>query len=98
MKKILALLALPFIAFAGEPPKELAMLTDVGRVVITVKDCPVKNNYGFSLQAYATEKGKPNHDACWMKQGDIVYIWFYDETPSVVASYKDYYFKPEINL
>lgn len=92
------LLAVPTMLYAAELPKELSMLTDVGKVAITVDDCPVKNKYGFNLRAYATEKGKENHNGCWMKKGDIVYIWFYDETPSVVASYKDYYFKPEINI
>jgi hypothetical protein len=102
MKKLLlGLMLLSSTVFAAELPKELSMLTDVGKVAITVKDCPLKNKYGFSLEAYATEK-KGNetitHPACWMKQGDIVYIWFYNESPSVVASYKDYYFKPEISL
>ncbi len=31
---------------------------------------------------------------CYATDKDIVYIWFYNETEPVVASYKDYYFKP----
>jgi hypothetical protein len=99
VKKLLATLALlPSLLIAAELPQELSMLTDVGKVSITIQDCPVKNSYGFGLRAYATEKGKPDHEGCWTKKGDIVYIWFYNEPEPLVASYKDYYFKPETKL
>jgi hypothetical protein len=98
MNKLLAFLLLPVVAFAGELPKELSMLTDVGKVAITVEECPVSNSHGFGLRAYATEQGQPDHEGCWTKKGDIVYIWFYNEKPPIVASYKDYHFKPETKL
>lgn len=98
MKKLLtALLSAPLIAQA-ELPQELVMPTDVGKVAITSKDCSVPNRHGFVFDAYATEfKDGMNlvHKGCWMKRGDIVYIWFYEEQPPVVASYKDFHFKPQ---
>lgn len=101
MSKLLtALLIAPSIALA-ELPQELVMPTDVGKVAITSKDCTVKNSNGFVFEAYATEwKDGMSivHKGCWMKQADIVYIWFYDEEPPLVASYKDFYFKPENKL
>lgn len=102
MKKILALLALlPSLAFAGELPDELSMPTDVGKVAITTKDCPIQNKHNFVFEAYATEHIDGQliiHKGCWNKDGDVVYIWFYDENPPVVAAYKDYHFKPETAL
>lgn len=98
MKKLLtALLLAPSIALA-ELPQELFMQTDVGKVVITVKDCKEPNSKGFNLQAYATEWKDGQvivHKGCWTKDADIVYIWFYNEEPPIVASFKDYHFKPK---
>lgn len=102
IKKTLATLALiPSLLQAGELPQELVMVTDVGKVAITIKDCPVPNRHGFTLAAYATElkEGKTIiHKGCWFRSGDIVNIWFYEEQPALVASYRDYHFKPESNL
>ena len=97
MKKLFALLAFPLIAQA-ELPQELSMPTDVGKVAITSKDCPAANRHGFIYEAYATEfKGGEViiHKGCWVKKDDIVHIWFYEEIEPIVASYKDYHFKPE---
>lgn len=97
VKSLVALLSFPLIALA-ELPQELVMPTDVGKVVISVKDCSVQNRHGFIYEAYATEfkDGQTTtHQGCWMKRGDIVYIWFYEEQPTIVASYKDFYFKPQ---
>jgi len=96
MKKYLLLLALPLIANA-EPPQELSMPTDVGKVAITVKDCLVPNEHGFKYEAYATEHKNGEiitHKGCWNKKDHIVHIWFYDENPTIVASFKDSHFKP----
>lgn len=103
MKKIIALLALVSLPAFAELPQELAMKTDVGKVALTIKECPVKNTHGFSYSAYATEfnkevGGQVIHKGCWSKDGDVVSIWFYDEDPPLVATYKDYHFKPEPNL
>lgn len=79
---------------------ELAMATDVGEVVLTVKDCDKENKRGFIYSAYATEKYDNTtgtarvHAGCWYKDHDIVNIWFYDESEPLVATYRDYHFKP----
>ena len=102
VKKLLATLALlPTLLIAAELPQELVMPTDVGKVAITVKDCPIENRHGFGLEAYATEHKEGQviiHKGCWTKKGDIVYIWFYNEQPPIIASYKDTHFKPENKL
>lgn len=77
------------------------MPTDVGKVAITVNECPVKNKHGFIYEAYATEYLGGNvkiHKGCWYKDGDIVNIWFYNEEPPFIATYKDYYFKPNLEI
>ncbi len=52
-----------------ELPKEMSMKTDVGEVVLTTEECIfIKmglRNYPYA--AYATEKGKANHEGCWRK-------------------------------
>lgn len=100
VKSLIALLSFPVVAMA-ELPQELVMPTDVGRVAISVKECPVKNKHGFGYEAYATEFKdgvEIIHKGCWTKKMDIVYIWFYDESEPIVASYKDHYFKPAISM
>lgn len=56
-------------AYSKELPKELSMKTDVGEVVLTTEECIfIKmglTNYPYA--AYATEKGKANHEGCWRK-------------------------------
>lgn len=85
---------------AEELPQELTMATDVGEVVLTIKDCDMPNNHGFIHSAYATEKyinttgETKTHNGCWYKDHDIVNIWFYEEYDSPVATYKDHHFKP----
>lgn len=101
MNKGWAFLLLPVVVFADELPKELVMPTDVGKVAITTEDCPKQDNHKFPFKAYATEWKDGMqiiHKGCWSKSSDIVYIWFYDEEPGLIASYKDYHFKPEKNL
>lgn len=80
------------IAKADELPKELAIKTDVGEVVLTVNDCKVENNHGFIYEAYATD-GDKTHNGCWFKDHDIVNILFYDEPIKLVATFRDYMFK-----
>jgi hypothetical protein len=85
------------IAKAEELPKELVMKTDVGEVVLTVEECHVVNEHGFAYHAYATE-GDIKHNGCWNKDHDIVNIWFYEEPKDLVATYRDYHFKPRPNM
>ena len=81
------------IAKADELPKELAMKTDVGEVVLTVEECQVVNEQEFNYSAYATD-GEVVHKGCWSKDNDVVSIWFYAEPQHLVATYRDYHFKP----
>jgi hypothetical protein len=97
-----ALLAtiLLFIAFksvdGAERTKEMALATDVGEVVLTVEPCPLKNEYGFEYYGYATEKGAPDHIACWNADDQIVQIWFINE--KIIATYKKSLFKPRVEI
>ena len=79
-------------AYADELPKELAIKTDVGEVVLTISPCKVDNNHGFIYEAYATD-GDKTHNGCWFKDHDIVNILFYDEPIKLVATFRDYLFK-----
>jgi len=88
--------------FAEALPDHLEMKTDVGKVVIEIAECPLKNIKGFVYKAYATDNSQVTHlghdtvhDGCWKKEGNVVHIWFYNESEPVVASYKDRHFKPE---
>lgn len=71
---------------------ELAMNTDVGQVVLTVKPCTMNNRHGFEYEAYATEAGHDNHPGCWKTEGPLVYVWFPEI--STVATYKKILFVP----
>ena len=105
MKYLLsALLAISLNVYAEELPKTLEMATEVGKVVLTVEPCQVTTqNHGFIYRAYATDKNSRTgletvHEGCWNKDVDIVNIWFYNEDPSIIATYKDYYFVPPETL
>lgn len=78
---------------AEERVEELSLTTGVGELVLKATPCSVENKFGFLNEAYATE-GKDVHAGCWFKDHDIVNIWFYEETPALVATYRDYYFLP----
>jgi hypothetical protein len=96
MKLLTALLLISSTAFAGSAVKEMALATDVGEVVLTVEDCPIKNEYGFEFYGYATEKGQPDHIACWNADDQIVQMWFINE--KIIATYKKTLFKPRMTL
>lgn len=77
---------------------EYAMLSDSGSIVLTEDPCTEKNEFGFDKVAYATEK-KPDgtsilHQGCWTidKDATVISIWFYNESPGLVASYSTKYF------
>lgn len=103
MKRLLLVSALIAASvFVQVSAEELSMPTDVGKVALTDLPCGLADNKGFDWVAYATEDAAKTgvvnrHEGCWRKDGDIVYIWFYNEVPAPVASYKDYYFKGETN-
>lgn len=96
------LLSIP--AISGEPIKEMAMLTDVGEVVLTLEPCSFTPNHGFPYAAYATEKGSHDHIGCWYEpeqlegqpQNQILNIWFPEI--SAIATYNKKLFKPRTKL
>ena len=96
MKILLALLALPVVAFAASDIKEMVMPTEVGEIVLTLEECPVKNQYGFDYYGYATDPGKQDHHGCWNADEQIVQIWFLDE--NVVGVYNKTLFKPRFQI
>jgi len=83
-------------AKAAEPVKEMVMPTEVGEIVLTLEDCPIKNDYGFEYYGYATDPGNPNHFGCWNADDAIVQIWFINE--GVVGVYKKELFKPRVGV
>lgn len=54
-------------ADAKELPKEMVMKTEVGEMVLTTEECTFKKMglQDYEYAAYATEKGKANHEGCW---------------------------------
>jgi hypothetical protein len=88
-----ALIAVP--ATAGQV-NEMVMPTEVGEIVLTLEECPVKNDYGFNYYGYATEKDADNHFGCWNADDAIVQIWFINE--NVVGIYKKELFKPRLGV
>lgn len=54
-------------AESKELPKEMVMKTEVGEMVLTTEECTFKKMglQGYEYAAYATEKGKANHEGCW---------------------------------
>jgi hypothetical protein len=105
MKALLALgLIVSTCAFAGDRDKdngvvhEHYMKSDSGEIVLSDDACPEKNKFGFDKVAYATEKKEDGtsilHQGCWSVDPDntAVSIWFYNESPGIVATYATRYF------
>jgi len=85
-----------------ELPKEMSMKTDVGEVVLTTEECIfIKmglRNYPYA--AYATEKGKANHEGCWRKEdvnGMSSVLIYFPEIDST-AVYNPQLFSPRSTL
>lgn len=89
-------------ADSKELPKEMSMKTDVGEVVLTTEECIfIKmglRNYPYA--AYATEKGKANHEGCWRKDdvnGMSSVLIYFPEIDST-AVYNPQLFSPRSTL
>lgn len=80
----------------SETVKEMVMPTEVGEIVPTLEECPIKNDYGFAYYGYATDPGNPHHFGCWNADDVIVQIWFINE--GVVGVYKKELFKPRMGV
>ena len=97
---VIALLVVTLFAYkvvdGAEPVKEMVMPTEVGEIVLTVEECPVKNQHGFDYYGYATDPGNPAHPGCWNADDSVVQIWFVNE--NVVGVYKKELFKPRTQV
>jgi hypothetical protein len=99
MKKYIAFLlavSLSFSVYSAEDVKEMVMPTEVGEIVLTLEECPIKNNYGFDYYGYATDPGNPHHFGCWNADDAVVQIWFINE--NVVGIYNKTLFKPRTTV
>jgi hypothetical protein len=54
-------------AHTEQLPKEYAMKTETGEIVLTQEPCEFTKMglEGYPYAAYATEKGHANHEGCW---------------------------------
>lgn len=84
------------VADGAETVKEMVMPTEVGEIVLTLEECPIKNEHGFDYYGYATDPGNPHHLGCWNADNAIVQIWFINE--GVVGVYKKELFKPRTQV
>jgi len=63
-------------------PRELAMKTEAGEIVLTTEECIFTKQglQGYEYAAYATEKGHTNHEGCWKSDNyegkQAAYIYF----------------------
>jgi hypothetical protein len=83
---------------AVENIKEMSMKTDVGEVVLTTEDCIfIKMGLkDYPYAAYATEKGKANHEGCWRRDdvnGMSTVLIYFPEIDST-AVYNPQLFSP----
>lgn len=89
------------LIFADETPQhKLFMLTDSGRILLDTVVCEKQNETGFLWRAEATEADSAHtgtgviiHKACWLRDGDTIYIWFYDEQPEFVVPRNKTFFR-----
>jgi len=83
-------------------PKELAMKTETGEIVLTTEECTLKKQglQGYDYAAYATDKGHPNHEGCWKSDSyegkHAVYIYFPEINQTAVFDAK--LFQPKANI
>jgi len=89
-------------AYSKELPKEMSMATEAGEVVLTLEECTFAKMglRGYPYAAYATDKGKANHEGCWKKESvnnmDSVLIYFPEIDATAV--YNPQLFKPRSTL
>ncbi len=94
----LTALAINYAHAESTLPHEASMNTDSGVITLLETPCSEPNQHGFIYAATATEISVSQglvmtHPGCWYRDGETVSIWFYDESPTIVATYRDYWFK-----
>lgn len=89
-------------AESKELPKELSMKTDTGEVVLTVEECTFTKMglRGYPFAAYATERGKANHEGCWKKDdiNGMSAVMIYFPEIDATAVYNPQLFTPRSTL
>jgi len=85
-----------------ELPKEMSMATEAGEVVLTLEECTfIKMGLrGYPYAAYATDKGKANHEGCWKKEevNHMEAVLIYFPEIDATAVYNPQLFKPRSTL
>ena len=85
-----------------ELPKEMSMATEAGEVVLTLEECTFTKMglCGYPYAAYATDKGKPNHEGCWKKESvnNMESVLIYFPELDATAVYNPQLFKPRSTL
>ena len=89
-------------AYSKELPKEMSMATEAGEVVLTLEECTfIKMGLrGYPYAAYATDKGKANHEGCWKKESvnNMESVLIYFPEIDATAVYNPQLFKPRSTL
>jgi hypothetical protein len=89
-------------AYGKELPKEMSMATEAGEVVLTLEECTfIKMGLrGYPYAAYATDKGKANHEGCWKKESvdNMESVLIYFPEIDATAVYNPQLFKPRSTL
>ena len=89
-------------AYSKELPKEMSMATEAGEVVLTLEECTfIKMGLrGYPYAAYATDKGKANHEGCWKKEevNHMEAVLIYFPEIDATAVYNPQLFKPRSTL
>jgi len=87
---------------ANEQVNEMVMVTEVGEIVLTTKECPFKKDglQGYEYIAYATEQGHANHAGCWKSDSyegkHAVFIYFPEINQTAVFDAK--LFQPKVSI
>ena len=89
-------------AYSKELPKEMSMATEAGEVVLTLEECTFTKMglRGYPYAAYATDKGKANHEGCWKKEevNHMEAVLIYFPEIDATAVYNPQLFKPRSTL
>lgn len=90
------------VPYAKELSKEMSMVTETGEVVLTLEECTfIKMGLrGYPYAAYATDKGKANHEGCWKKDdiNGMSAVMIYFPEIDATAVYNPQLFKPRATL
>lgn len=90
------------VPYAKELVKEMSMATETGEVVLTLEECTFTKMglRGYPYAAYATDKGKANHEGCWKKEdiNNMSAVLIYFPEIDATAVYNPQLFKPKSTI